>query len=80
MRADIGDATALTGLRRVSAPSGLLLAGMFDWFGQPVLQIFDLHMAHAPDATRRDQRARLSDHRIAGVSLGQDEGQASFGH
>ena len=70
----------LTGTKPVQVQIGLPLAPLLNRFGKPVLQILDLYMPHAPDAAGRDQPARLANHRIAGVGLGQDERQAGFGH
>ena len=78
MRRDIAERAAGAGLRRIAAPVGLLVAGQVG--GEPVLRILDLHDADGAELARLDHRARLPRHRIAGVVVRQDEGQAGLGH
>ena len=53
--------------------SRLLLAGVLKRRGEPVLRIFDLDHAELAELAGGDHLARLPDHRIAGVVVGQAE-------
>ena len=53
VRADVADAAAAPGARRVGAPRRLLLAVRLEQRRQPVLRVFDLHDAHRRRARRR---------------------------
>ena len=79
MAADVADAGPRTGLRRVGAPAGLLLALLLDGLGQPVLQVFHLHQAQLAQRPALDPLARLAHHRVAGVVVGQRQQQAGLG-
>ena len=51
MGADVADGAAGAGTCRVGAPCGLLLAGLLDRLGQPVLRVFGLHQADVAELT-----------------------------
>ena len=73
MGADVADAAAGAGARRVGAPFGLFRPGGLQRLGQPVLRIFHLHHPQLAQFARRHHLARLAHHRIAGIVMGQDE-------
>ena len=77
MRANIARGPARARSCRVCAPIGLLLACGFNWFGQPVLDIFHIHQANIAQGACRDHLARLADHRIAGVIVRQRKDHAA---
>ena len=49
------------------------MAGGFDLLGQPILRIFGLHQPRRSKLALGDHLARLADHRIAGVIVGEHE-------
>ena len=79
MGADVAD-SATAALRRIGAPGRLLLAGLLEPRGQPVLRVLDLHHAQLAELARLDPRARLAHHRMAGVVVGQAEHEAGAAH
>jgi hypothetical protein len=76
MGPDVAGRTARPGPRGIGAPVGLLLAGAFQGFGQPVLGIFDLDDPQLSELTPRDHGLGVADHRIAGVVVGEGEDHA----
>ena len=59
----------------IGAPVGLLLAGLLERLGQPVLRVLDLHDADLAELAGAHHLARLPHHRVAGVVVrhGEDE-------
>ena len=77
VRSDISERTARAALRGVSAPESLLLAGLFERRGQPVLRILHLHHANRTQLSLRHHLARLPNHGMAGVVMRDSEKEAS---
>ena len=73
MGADVADAAGGAGAFGVGAPSGLFLVGFFEGGGEPALRVFDDHFAEVAEGTGADEVARLFDHGVAGVVVGEDE-------
>ena len=74
MGADVADRAAGAGARRVGAPVGLLVAGLLE--RRRSASPADIRPAPrriSPSSPVRHHRARLPDHRIAGVVVGQHE-------
>ena len=78
MGADVADGGADAGASRVQPPLGLSHAEFLVRGGQEVLQVLDNDLAHPPHLSRTEQRARLPDHGMAGVVVGQGKDQARF--
>ncbi len=76
MGADIADTAAGSGAAGVVAPFRLFGD---DFLRQPFLRVFHLHYAERPERAFFDHGARLPDHGVAGVIMGQAEDEAGFG-
>ncbi len=73
MRADVAQRPAGAGLRRIDAPSRLLLTRRLQIGAEPVLRVFGLHHADLAQFTGGDHLARLAHHRVAAVVVRQCE-------
>ncbi len=71
-------AAAGAGALGVGPPRRLLLSVALDRVGQPVLRILGLHHADVAEDAGLHHLARLPDHRVAGVVVGQHEDLAAL--
>ena len=78
--ADVADAARRPGLLGVGAPGRLLVTRILDFLAQPVLGVLDLDHPDGAELARQHHLARLPDHGIAGVVVGQAEHQAGPPH
>lgn len=76
--ADVAHAAGSTGAGGVGAPGGLFLAGVFKWCGKPALGVFDEDFADGAKFTGANDVAGLFDEGVAGVVVGEEEGQAGL--
>ena len=76
MGADITRGSAGPALRRIGAPAGLFLPGLFQRFAQPVLRIFDLYHADLAQIAMCHHLARLPHHGISRVVMRQHKDRA----
>ena len=72
MGADIADTATSARARRISAPGGLLVVCV-GRFGEPILGIFGLNNTNIAQGPGRDELARLTDQRVTGVVVCQQE-------
>ena len=73
MGADVAEAAAGAGAGGIGAPLGLLLPGLLERAGEPVLGIVDLHDADRAELPAPHHGAGLPHHGIARVGVGQGE-------
>ena len=70
VRADIASAVGDTGVLRIDAPYGLLMAGRFEVGGQPALVIPRLHFADIADSAGLDELACVHHLRVGRCRYG----------
>ena len=80
VRGDVAGAAGRAGASGVGAPARLLLAGILELGGQPVLGVLGLHDPHRAELPVGHHLPGLPDHRVAGVIVGQREDAARLVH
>nr|WP_246038814.1 hypothetical protein [Peristeroidobacter soli] len=70
---DIANTSAGTASRRIGPPQGLLLTGLLQRGGEPLLRIFHLHDSNPAELSRASHGSCLTHHRITGVSVSKPE-------
>ena len=78
--ADVAQRTTRSGLRRVHAPRGLLLARGFQRGAQPVLHVLGVHQADFAQIARRHHGPGLARHGVAAVVVGQRKQAVAGAH
>ena len=73
MGSDVAHATSCARLLRVGAPCCLLLSFGVDRISQPALWVFHYNFADLTEVTIGDHVARLLDHWVASVGVGEAE-------
>ena len=80
MGADVAQRTTRTGLRRVHAPGGLLLACGFQRGAQPVLHVLGVYQTNISQIARRHHGPGLAGHGVAAVVVGQRKQAVAGAH
>src|SRR5690606_18598574 len=80
VRADVADTAPGARACRVGPPLGLLLPAVLDLLGEPVLHVLGMDQADCAELAGGDHGARLPDHRIAGVVVGEHKDEAALLH
>ena len=80
MSADVSQRTGGTALRGIRAPGGLLLSGLLQRRGQPVLRVFHLDHTDRAEFSIRDHLPGLPHQRMAGVVVGDGKEQPGAAH
>ena len=80
MGTDIAQRSTRTGLRRIHAPSGLLLACGFQRGAQPVLHVLGVYQPDLAQIARRHHSPGLARHGVAAVVVGQRKQAVAGAH